>query len=322
MSVATRALFCIVAALAFSPLTKAQDYPSKPIRIIVPYTPGGGMADRLARLVAEKLQGKWSQPVIVENRAGAAANIGAEHVANSSPDGYTLLYLELGPLVVNKSLFAKLAYDPDAFVPVSVMVTSPNVLIVHPKVPADNLQQLIAFATANPDRLNYGSNGSGGAPHLTAELFKSMAKVKFVHIPYKGVPPALTDLLGGQLDMMFVGLGSVLQQIRAGKLRVLGVGSERRSHLLPDTPSIAEVLPGFFSGGSFGMVAPPSTPSAIASRLSTAIAEFMKQADVAKLLLDLNLNVIGGTPADMALFLRQERERWSPLIRALGVTAE
>lgn len=315
-------LVLLVVALAISAVSSAQDYPSKPIRIIVPYASGGGMADRMARLVAEKLQAKWGQPVIVENRAGAAANIGSEYVAKSSPDGYTLLYLETGPLAVNKSLFSKLAYDPDAFVPVSLMVTSPNVLIVNPKVPANSLQQLIAFMTTNPDRLNYGSNGSGGAPHLTAEMFKAMAKVKMVHVPYKGVPPALTDLLGGQLDMMFVGLGSVLQQIRAGKLRVLGVGSEKRSQLMPDTPSISEVLPGFISGGSFGMVAPPGTQPAIANKLSTAIAEFLKQPDVVKQLLDLNLDVIGSTPADMALFLKQDSERWGPLIRALGVTAE
>ena len=322
MHKAANCLVLLVAVLAYSAVATAQDFPVKPIRIVVPYASGGGMADRMARLVAEKLQVKWSQPIIVENRAGAAANIGAEYVAKSSPDGYTLLYLETGPLVVNKSLFSKLAYDPEAFVPVSLMVTSPNVLIVNPKVPASSLQQLIAFATANPDRLNYGSNGSGGAPHLTAEMFKTMARVKMVHVPYKGVPPALTDLLGGQLDVMFVGLGSVLQQIRAGKLRVLGVGSEKRSSLLPDTPAIAEVLPGFVSGGSFGMVAPPTTPPAIANKLSGAIAEFLKQPEVVKQLLDLNLEVIGSTPAEMASFLKQDSDRWGPLIKSLGVTVE
>ena len=318
----TVGLMLLVAALAFSTVADAQDYPSKPIKVIVPYPPGGGMADRLARLVAEKFQGKWGQPVVVENRAGASANIGAEYVAKATPDGYTLLYLETGPLVFNKSLFAKLAYDPDAFVPVSVMVSSPNVLIVHPKVPAESLQQLIAFARANPDRLDYASNGSGGAPHLTAELFKSMAGIKIVHVPYKGVPPALTDLLGGQVDMMFVGLGTVLQHVRAGKLRVLAVGSQKRQPGLPDVPAMSEVLPGFVSGGSFGMVAPPRTPPAIANKLSAAIAELLKQPDVEKQLLNLNLNVIGGTPADMALFLRQERERWGKLIRAIGVTVD
>jgi tripartite-type tricarboxylate transporter receptor subunit TctC len=312
----------LAAALAFSAVSAAQDYPAKPIRVTVPYPPGGGMADRLARLVAEKFQGKWGQPVIVENRAGAAANIGAEHVAKASPDGYTLLYMELGPLVFNKSLFAKLAYDPDAFVPVSVMVTSHNVLIVHPKVPAESLEQLIAYARANPDRLNYASNGSGGAPHLSAELFRSLAGVKIVHVPYKGVPPALTDLLGGQVNMMFVGLGTVLQHIRAGKVRVLGVGSEKRQAMLPDVPAIAELLPGFVSGGSFGMVAPPKTPSAIANKLSAAIAELLKEPQVAKQLGDLNLDVIGGTPADMGQFLARERERWGKLIRAIGVTLE
>jgi tripartite-type tricarboxylate transporter receptor subunit TctC len=310
------------AVLAFAAPAHAQDYPGKPIKIVVPYTPGGGMADRMARLVADKLQTKWGQSIFVENRAGAAANIGAEYVAKATPDGYTLLYMELGPLAVNKVLFAKLAYDPDAFVPVSVMVTSPNVLAVHPKVPAQSLQQFIAYAKANPDRLNYASNGSGGAPHLTAELFKSMAGVKMVHVPYKGVPLALTDLLAGQVDVLFVGLATVIQQARAGKLRILAVGSQKRQSVVPDVPALSEVLPGFVSGGSFGMVAPPKTPAAIANKLSAGIAEMLKQPDVAKLLADLSLNAVGDTPAEMAVFLKQESERWGGLIRALGVTMD
>jgi len=315
-------LAVLAATLAFSSAAPAQDYPSRPIKIVVPYPPGGGMADRMARLVADKFQAKWGQPVIVDNRAGAGANIGAEYVAKAIPDGYTLLYMEVGPLAVNKALYTKLAYDPDAFVPVSVMVTSPNVLAVHPKVPAESLQQFIAFAKANPDRLNYGSNGSGGGPHLTAELFKSMAGIKMVHVPYKGVPPALTDLLAGQVDVLFVGLATVLQHARAGKLRILAVGSEKRQPSVPDVPAISEVLPGFVTGSSFGMVAPPKTPAAIANKLSAAIAESLKQPDVAKLLTDLGLEAVGDTPAEMAVFLKHESERWGNLIRALGVTMD
>ncbi len=312
----------LAAALACSTLVLAQDYPAKPVKIVVPYTPGGGMADRMARLVADKLQAKWGQSFFVENRAGAGANIGAEYVAKSPPDGYTLLFMEVGPLAVNKVLYAKLAYDPDAFVPVSVMVSSPNVLAIHPKVPAETLQQLIAYAKANPDRLNYGSNGAGGAPHLTAELFKQMAGVRIVHVPYKGVPPALTDLLAGQVDMLFVGLATVQQHARAGKLRILGVGSEKRQPSVPDVPSISELLPGFVTGSSFGMVAPPKTPGAVANKLSAAIAELLKLPDVEKLMNDLGLDPVGDTPAQMALFQKQEAERWRPLIRALGVTMD
>ncbi len=312
----------LAAAVTCSTLVLAQEYPAKPVKIVVPYTPGGGMADRMARLVADKLQAKWGQSFIVENRAGAGANIGAEYVAKSPPDGYTLLYMEIGPLAVNKVLYAKLAYDPDAFVPVSVMVSSPNVLAIHPKVPAETLQQLIAYAKANPDRLNYGSNGAGGAPHLTAELFKQMAGVRIVHIPYKGVPPALTDLLAGQVDMLFVGFATVHQHARAGKLRILGVGSEKRQPSVPDVPSISELLPGFVTGSSFGMVAPPKTPGAVANKLSAAIAELLKLPDVEKLMNDLGLDPVGDTPAEMALFQKQEAERWRPLIRALGVTMD
>jgi len=316
------ALALHAAALVFAAPVQAQEYPGKPIKIVVPYPPGGGMADRIARLVGEKLKDKWGQPVFIENRAGAAANIGAEYVAKSSPDGYTLLLTGEGPLTIHKSLYPKLAYDPDEFVPVSVVLTSPNVLVVHPKVPADSLQQLIAYAKANPDRLNFGSNGAGGNLHLALELFKSMAGVRIAHVPYKGVPPALTDLVGGQVDMMFVGFGTVVQQIRAGKLRVLAVASEKRLPVLPDTPAISEALPGFVSMSWFGMVAPPRTPPAIAGKLSAAVAETMKQPEVVKLLRDLSLDAIGSTPAEMALIIRQERERWGKLIRAIGVKAE
>ncbi|OGA31008.1 MAG: hypothetical protein A3G80_07100 [Betaproteobacteria bacterium RIFCSPLOWO2_12_FULL_62_13b] len=316
------ALALHAAALVFAAPVQAQEYPGKPIKIVVPYPPGGGMADRIARLVGEKLKDKWGQPVFIENRAGAAANIGAEYVAKSSPDGYTLLLTGEGPLTIHKSLYPKLAYDPDEFVPVSVVLTSPNVLVVHPKVPADSLQQFIAYAKANPDRLNFGSNGAGGNLHLALELFKSMAGVRIAHVPYKGVPPALTDLVGGQVDMMFVGFGTVVQQIRAGKLRVLAVASEKRLPVLPDTPAISEALPGFVSMSWFGMVAPPRTPPAIAGKLSAAVAETMKQPEVVKLLRDLSLDAIGSTPAEMALIIRQERERWGKLIRAIGVKAE
>jgi tripartite-type tricarboxylate transporter receptor subunit TctC len=312
----------LVAALVLAAPTVAQQYPAKPIKIVVPYPPGGGMADRIARLVGEKLKDQWGQPVFVENRAGAAANIGAEYVAKSSPDGYTLLLTGEGPLTIHKSLYPKLAYDPDEFVPVSVVLTSPNVLVVNPKVPAETLQQFIAYAKSHPNRLNFGSNGPGGNLHLALELFKSMAGVSIAHVPYKGVPPALTDLLGGQVDMMFVGFGTVAQHVRAGRLRVLAVASEKRLSALPGAPAVAEVLPGFVSMSWFGMVAPPKTPPAIAARLSTTVAEVMKQPDVVKLLRDLSVEAIGSTPAEMAAIIRRESERWGGVVRAIGVKAE
>ena len=247
----------LAASLSFAASTQAQDaqtYPAKPIRFIVPVPPGGGV-DALARIVAESLRSKWGQSVVVENRAGAGGNIGAEAVYKAEPDGYTLLFTAGGVLVTNKLLYAKLGYEPEAFVPVSIVAANYSVLIVHPKLGADSVQQLIAMAKANPDRLDYASPGSGTGSHLTAELFKSMAGVRIAHIPYKGTGPALADVLGGQVLSMFGELGSVLPHIRAGKLRALAVTSAKRNPSLPGVPAMSEVLPGFLATPWNGAVA-------------------------------------------------------------------
>jgi len=299
----------------------AQTYPAKPIKIIVP-SPGGATTDALARIIAAKLQEKWGQPVIVDNHGGAGGNIGAEAAAKSAPDGYTLFFSFPAPLVVNKTLYTTLAYDPDAFVPISLVASVPLVLAVTPKLDATNVQQLIAFAETHPNQLNYASQGYGTSGHLAAELFKSMAGIEIVHVPYKGSTPALTDLLGGQVQMMFVELSTVLGQIKAGKLRALAVGSESRNRFLPDVPAMAEVLPGFQASTWFGMVAPPGTPTEIVDSLSSAISDAIHEPDVAKRLVDISATGVGDTPAEMAVFLRQERERWGKVIRAAGVKAE
>ena len=311
----------LAAALAFVPPVLAQDYPSKPIRIIVPYSPGGG-ADILARMLAGKLQEKWGQAAIVDNRAGAGGNLGAEAVFVAPPDGYTLLLTAQGPLVVNKSLYAKLTYDPDAFTPVSLVVVAYSVLLAHPKVAASSMQELIAFAKANPDRLNYASQGIGTAAHLTAELFKSMAGVKIVHVPYKGSGPALADLVAGQVDIMFGELAAANQYIRSGRLRALAVSSQKRNRSLPDIPTVSEVLPGFVVTSWWAIVAPPGTPSTIANRISNGIAEALKQPDVAKRLVDMSMEETGSTPGELAQFMREERERWGKVIRASGAKAD
>ncbi|MBI2320464.1 MAG: tripartite tricarboxylate transporter substrate binding protein [Betaproteobacteria bacterium] len=307
-------------ALALPSAARAQDYPSKPIKIIVPNPPGGGN-DFVGRLVAERFREKWKQSVIVENRAGASGSIGAEAVARSAPDGYTLLVTPPASLVINKSFYAKLAYDPDAFVPVSVIVAGPGVLLLNPQVAAESLPQLIAFGKANPGKLTYASQGNGTIAHLAGELFQSMGGVKSVHVPYKGSGPAMAGLLGGQVNMMFGELAPALPHIRAGKLRVLAVGSEKRNPMLPDTPTMSEMLPGFAFSYWIAMVAPAGTPSAIANKLSAAIAE-LKQPEAAKRLLDTSLDAIGNTPAEMALFLRQESERWGNVIRVTGMKAQ
>jgi tripartite-type tricarboxylate transporter receptor subunit TctC len=311
----------VVAISATGAATHAQDYPSRPIKIIVPNPPGGGN-DLAARLVAERLREKWGQPVVVDNRAGASGRIGAEIVAAAPPDGYTLLVTAPAALVINKSLYAKLSYDPDAFAPVSVIVAGPGVLVVHPSVAATGVQQLIALARAYPDRLTYASQGNGTIAHLAGALFQSMTGARIVHVPYKGSGPAVADLLGGQVSLMFSELAPALPHIRAGKLRALAVGSEKRNPILPEVPSLAETLPGFTFSYWIGMVAPAGTPSAIANRLSAEIAEGLKQPEVAKRLLETNLDAIAGTPAEMAAFMKRESERWGNVIRVTGTRGE
>jgi tripartite-type tricarboxylate transporter receptor subunit TctC len=311
----------LAAALLSSLVVQAQDYPAKPIRIIVPFQPGGG-SDTLARLLAEKLHAKWGQPVVVENRAGAGGNLGAELVAKAAPDGYTLLISSPGPVVINKSLYGKLPHDPDTLVPVSVIATNYGVLVVHPKTGAKNVQQLIANAKANPDRLNYASAGSGTTPHLATELLKSMAGIQLVHVPYKGGGPAFAGLLGGQVDMMFVDIFTALPHIRAGKLQALALGGGKRNALLPDVPTMSEVIPGFDYMVWQGMVAPAGTPSAVADKLSAAIAEAVRRPEVIKQLMDVGLEPVGGTPSELAQVMRQDRERWGAVVRATGAKAD
>src|SRR5919197_1790832 len=245
------AAFIAACLLAFS--ARAQEWPAKPVRIIVPFPPGGS-ADLMPRAVAEKLSERWGQPVIVENRPGAAGNIGADAVFRAEPDGYTLLSSPPPPLVINKSLYPKLSYDPDEFVPITVIGAIPNVLLVHPKVPTNSVAELVAYAKANPGKLNYASQGSGSTSHLTAEMFKSMAGgLEITHIPHKGTAPALTDLLAGQVDMMCDNLGVSLPHVRAGKLIALAVASKRRVNSLSEVPTLDESLPGFESSAWFGI---------------------------------------------------------------------
>ncbi len=316
-------LYYLVVALAMAlPIQGlTQDYPTKPIRLVVPFAPGG-TTDILARLIGEKLRAKWGQPVIVENRAGATGNIGTELVSRAAPDGYTLLFTPGGPLVLNRSLFAKLPFDPDAFVPIGLIARIPNVLVVNPELKMEGVQQLINFAKANPDKLNYSSQGIGSVAHLVAESFKAMANVKIVHIPYKGSAPALAAVLSGEASMGFLELSGVLQHVQAGKLHVLAVGSEKRNPFLPNVPALSEVLPGFVSISWFGMVAPPATPPAITAKLSAAIVEILKQPDLEKWLRDRTLEGIGGSPAEMATFMREDKGRYERLIRTLGITPE
>jgi tripartite-type tricarboxylate transporter receptor subunit TctC len=297
------------------------DYPNRPIRIIVPLPPGA-TADTLPRIIGEKLTIKWGQPVVIENRAGAAQNLGAEAVARAQPDGYTLLATPPGPLVLSQSLFANLAFDPAAFVPVTVMASLPYVLLASSKVPFSTIQDMVAYAKANPDKLNYASPGIGTPPQLVMELLKNAAGIRLAHVPYKGLAPALTDLLAGHVDVMFDNIGNPLQLIRDGKVRALGIGSERRIAALPDVPALLEVFPGFVVTTWFAIVAPPKTPPEIAAKLSAAVGEVLTLPDVVKRITDFNAVPVGGTPADTAALIKRETERWRKAIQTAGIKPE
>ena len=314
-------LVLLGAALTFSLAAPAQDYPVKPIRIIVPNPPGGSN-DLVGRLVAERLRNRWGQPVLVENRAGASGRIGAEFVAKSAPDGYTLLVSAPAALVINKNLYAKLSYDADAFVPVSVITAGTGVLVVHSGVAAASVQQLIDYAKANPGKLTYASQGTGTIAHLAGALFDLTTGVKTVHVPYKGSAPAVADLVGGQVNMLFSELATALPHINAGRLRALGVGSAGRHPLLPNVALLSEAMPGFLFSYWTGMVAPAGTPPAIARRLSTEVAEGLKDPELSKRVHDASLEPIGSTPEETAAFFRSESERWGRVIRLTGIKEE
>lgn len=298
----------------------AQAYPTKPVRIIVPFPPGG-TADLLTRLTAEKLTASLGQQMVVENRAGAGGNLAAEFVARAEPDGYTLLASPPHLLTINPLLY-KLAFDPAKFVPISIIAMYPNVLLAGPRLRAASIDELIAQARANPGALTIASQGNGTLSHLAAELFKSMARVDLLHVPYKGTAPAMTDLLGGQVDVMFDNLITALPHVKSGKLRLLGVGGEHRIAVFPDVPAIGEVLAGFRCETWMALVAPPATPMPIAEKLSAEVHRAVQEPDFKKFLADMQADALGNRPADMADIIRQETERWSRVIRDAHITIQ
>lgn len=309
----------LFASLVLLPAS-AQDYPARAVKIVVPF-PAGGTADAVPRLIGDWLSRKWNQPVIIENKAGAAGNIGAEMVANSDPDGYTLLSAPPPPLVINQSLYPKLGYDASQFVPVVIMASVPNALSVNPqKVPQNTLDEFIANAKANSGKVTSATQGNGTTSHLTSEMFQMMAGVKFQQVPYRGSAPALQDLISGNVDVMFDNLASSLPLIESGKLKLIAVAAPKRMAALPNVPTIAETLPGFEATAWFGIVAPPKTPQNVVSKINADVNEALRQPEIVAKLKAMAAEVVGGTPAATAAYMHEEVERWRKVIKAANVT--
>ena len=316
----TRLIVLLSLILAAAPAA-AQDYPARPISIIVPLAPGGG-TDLLARVLAAKLHDRFGQPVTVENRSGASGNIGADAVFKAAPDGHTLLFTQPAPLVVNQALMGKLTFEPEQFVPVALVSLQDIMLAVNPKVPAKNLQELIAYARANPGKLNFGSSGAGSAPHLAAELFSAMAGLKMVHVPYKGSGESQRATIAGDVDLTFFAFSTALRQVQAGRLRAIAVGGAKRNPQAPDVPSVAEALPGYSAASWTALVAPPGTPAPVVQKLNSAVREIVALPDVQKRLHEAGDQAFDLSPAQAAAFLGEERQRWSQLIKTVGITAQ
>jgi len=309
----------VLAAFAAAPsIFGAEGYPQQAVKIIVPY-PAGGSADALPRIVGDWLSRKWGQAVVIENRSGAGGNVGAEVVAVAPPDGYTLLGTAPAPLAINQNLYPKLAFDPAAFVPITVMARIPNALLVSPKVKATSVAELIAYARAHPGKLSYGSQGIGTTSHLTAELFKSMAGIEAVHVPYRGSAPALNGLLAGDVDFSFDNLGSAHGLISSGSIKILALASAQRLPAFAQVPTVAETLPGFVSDTWFAIAAPPKTPPALAERISRDGATALKQPEVIARYATLSAEPGGDNPTATANFIREETERWAKVIKAAGI---
>lgn len=312
-------------ALAMMPASawaQAPAYPTKPVHIVVTFTPGGA-PDILARVLADKLGQQWGQTVIVDNKPGAGGNIGADAVAKAPGDGHTLVVGTVGTHAINGALYKKMPYDMVRdFTPIGLLATTPNVLVVNNEVPARTLKEFIDLGKRQGN-MAFASSGSGTSIHVSGELFKSMTGIDMKHVPYKGRASAIPDLLGGRVTMMFDNLPSSLPLVREGKLRALGVTSPRRSPAAPDIPTLSEAgLPGFEAVSWFALFAAPGTPKPVADKLSTQVAEVLKQPDVAKKLSDLGLEPVGSTPDELARYQQTEIAKWAKVVKESGATVE
>ena len=302
--------------------TGQSTYPTRPVRLVVPF-PAGGTTDIIARATAQKLSEAWGQQVIVDNRPGAGGNVGSELVAKSAPDGYTLLMGTVGTHAINPSLYAKMPYDHvKDFAPVILVAGVPNVLVVNPELPVKSVPELIAYAKANPGKLNFASSGNGTSIHLSGELFKAMTGVQMTHVPYKGSAPALTDLVGGQVQLMFDNLPSSLAFIKAGKLQALAVTSATRAAALPDVPTVADFVPGFEASSWFGILAPAGTPPAIIAKINGEVTKWLATPEAKDKLTAQGANAAGGSPQDFAKHIQAETAKWAKVVKDSGAKVD
>jgi len=302
--------------------SSAQQYPSKPIKIIVPF-PVGGIADIYSRLIGNRWTELWGQPVVIENRTGAGGNIGADMVAKAAPDGYTIGIGSIGTHAVNVTLFSKMPFDPVRdFAPISLLLEAEGLLVLHPSVPAQNVAELVALARAKPGGLSFASAGAGTASHLAGELFKAMAKVEMLHVPYKGNVPAITDLLAGQTSLIFATMPTVLPHAKAGKLRALATIGAVRSKAAPEFPTVAETLPGFEVNNWVGFFAPAGTPMDIVRRLNAETDKFMRSREIETRLTNEGARFIPMTPEQFGEFVKAEIAKWAPVVKASGAKAD
>ena len=318
MTVMATSVLALAAASAL-----AQNYPEKPVRMVVPFPPGGA-ADIVARHAAQKLTEALGAQFIVDNRAGAGGAIGTDYAAHAAPDGYTLINASSSSMSINPHIGAGTPYDPlRSFTPVILIGYAPNVLVVHPSVPAKSVKELIAIAKARPNALNIASNGSGTISHLTAELFMQRAGIRMVHVPYKGSAPATIDLMAGQVSMLFAAYPSVSTQVQAGKLKALAVTSAKRIEIAPQLPTVAEAaLPGFESSQWWGLYGPAGLPGPIVTRLNSELNKILRTADIKKRFAADGAEPGSGTPNDLAVYLKNDYEKWGKVIRAAGIKAE
>jgi tripartite-type tricarboxylate transporter receptor subunit TctC len=317
----TQCLLCAVLA-AWAAGGFAQSYPTKPVRVVVPSSPGGG-TDIIARILAPELAKRLGQQFVIDNRPGAGTMIGIEIVAKSPADGYVLL-MTPSTLAINSALYKKVPYDPVRdFAPITELISSPSIIVVHPSVPVKTVKELIAFARARPGQMNYASAGTGTYPHMTMELFQSMAKVKMVHIPYKGTGPAMIDMLAGHTAVMAGTILSVMPYVRSGRLRALGITSKERSPVVPEIPTVSEAaLPGFESVQWYGFLAPAKTPREIVVRLHAEAARILQQPETKSRFASDGADAVGDTPEDFTRFVQSELVKWAKVARDAGIKSE